>query len=61
MNRWVEENKHAHAVRAMTVAAPKYDGIQSCVAILHHIRKGTQPVPRRAPLDATVAEEPHDV
>jgi predicted nucleic acid-binding Zn ribbon protein len=31
---WVEENK-TRTVRAMTVAAPKYDGIQSCVVILH--------------------------
>jgi hypothetical protein len=34
--RWVEENKDRHTVRAMTVAAPKYEGIQSCVVILHH-------------------------
>lgn len=60
VNRWGEENKYTHTVRAMTVAAPKNDGIQSCVVILHHIRKETQAAPRRAPLDATVAEEPRD-
>jgi len=36
VSRWVEENKQTRTVRAMTVAAPKYDGIQSCVLILHH-------------------------
>jgi hypothetical protein len=40
VNRWVEENKHTRTVRAITVAAPKYDGIQSCVLILHHNAKG---------------------
>jgi hypothetical protein len=39
VNRWVEENKETRAVRAMTVAAPKYDGVQSCVVILHHCPK----------------------
>jgi hypothetical protein len=34
--RWVEENEDRHTVRAMTVAAPKYEAIQSCVVILHH-------------------------
>jgi len=38
-NSWVEENKDRLTVRAMTVAAPKYDGIQSCVVILHHSPK----------------------
>ena len=61
VNRWVEENKHAHAVRAMTVAAPKYDGIQSCIVILHHVRKGTQPACRRAALAGGVPEGPGDV
>jgi hypothetical protein len=37
--RWVEENKRAHNVCAMTVAAPKRAGIQSCVVILHHSPK----------------------
>src|SRR6185312_17358508 len=35
VNRWVEENKSTHTVRAMTIAAPKYDSIQHCVVILH--------------------------
>jgi hypothetical protein len=39
VNRWVEENKEARTVRAITVAAPKYDGSQSCVVILHHTPK----------------------
>ena len=39
VSRWVEENKDKHTVRAMTVAAPKYEGIQSCVVILHHTPK----------------------
>jgi len=39
MSRWVEENKETRNVRAMTVAAPKYHGIQSCVVILHHSPK----------------------
>jgi hypothetical protein len=34
--RWVEENSETRTVRAMTVAAPIYDGIQSCAVILHH-------------------------
>jgi hypothetical protein len=38
-NSWVKENKDRLTVRAMTVAAPKYDGIQSCVVILHHSPK----------------------
>ena len=36
VNRWVEENSETRTVHAITVAAPIYDGIQSCVAILHH-------------------------
>ena len=40
VRRWVEENKEARTVRAMTVAAPKHHSIQSCVLILHHSRKG---------------------
>jgi hypothetical protein len=39
VGRWVEDNKEKHAVHAMTVAAPRYDGIQSCVVILHHSPK----------------------
>ncbi|MGO9047192.1 MAG: hypothetical protein ACLQFW_09925 [Xanthobacteraceae bacterium] len=39
VRRWVEENKETRNVRAMTVAAPKYDGTQSCVLILHHSPK----------------------
>ncbi len=39
VNRWVEENKETCNVRAMTVAAPKYNGTQSCVLILHHSPK----------------------
>ena len=35
VNRWVEENNETRTVRAITVAAPKYDRIQSCVLILH--------------------------
>jgi hypothetical protein len=61
VNRWVEENKHTHNVRAMTVAAPKYEGIQSCIVILHHVRKGTPPAHRRAAGDSGVPEEPGDV
>jgi hypothetical protein len=40
VNRWVEENNETRTVRAITVAAPKYDGIQSCVLILHCSPKG---------------------
>ena len=36
VSRWVEDNKEKCTVRAMTLAAPKYNGIQSCVVILHH-------------------------
>jgi hypothetical protein len=36
VTRWVVQNKDKHTVRAMTVAAPKRDGIQCCVVILHH-------------------------
>ena len=36
VNLWVEENKQTRTVRAMTMAAPKYDDVQSCVLILHH-------------------------
>ena len=39
-SRWVEENKERRTVSAMTVAAPKYHGIQSCVLILHLSPKG---------------------
>jgi hypothetical protein len=39
VSRWVEDNKEKHATRAITVAAPKYEGIQSCVVILHHSLK----------------------
>ena len=40
LNHWVEENKHTRTVRAITVATPRYDGIQSCVVILHHSPRG---------------------
>ncbi|MGA8649423.1 MAG: hypothetical protein WB677_02155 [Xanthobacteraceae bacterium] len=40
VSRWVAENKQTRTVRAITVAAPKYHGIQSCVMILHHSPKG---------------------
>jgi len=40
VTRWVERSKETLTVRAMTVAAPKSDGIQSCVLILHHSPKG---------------------
>jgi hypothetical protein len=40
VRRWVEENKQTRTVRAITVAAPKYNGIQSCVLILYHSPKG---------------------
>ena len=36
VGRWVDENKDARNVHAITVAAPNYDNIQSCVTILHH-------------------------
>jgi hypothetical protein len=39
VSRWVKENGQTHTVRAMTVAAPKHHGLQSCVVILHHSRK----------------------
>jgi hypothetical protein len=39
VGRWVEENKETRTVRAVTAAAPKYDGVQSCVLILHHSHK----------------------
>jgi hypothetical protein len=41
VNRWVEQNKSTRSVRAMTMAAPKYDGIQHCVLILHLNPKST--------------------
>jgi len=34
VNRWTDENKDTRTVHAITVAAPKYDGIQYCVMIL---------------------------
>ena len=43
VSRWVEDNKEKRTVRAMTLAAPKYDGIQSCVLILHHSPKRMTP------------------
>ena len=43
-NRWITENKETRTVRAMTVAAPKYHGIQSCVPILHHSPRHNPPV-----------------
>jgi hypothetical protein len=43
VNCWIEEHKEAHAVRAMTVAAPKQSGAQCCVVILHHARLGSPP------------------
>jgi hypothetical protein len=49
VNRWITENKETRTVRAMTVAAPKYHGIQSCVLILHHS-------PRHTPLFAGSSE-----
>jgi hypothetical protein len=36
VGRWVEENKETRIVRAVTIAAPKHDGVQSCLMILHH-------------------------
>jgi hypothetical protein len=71
---WIDENKDARNVHARTVAAPKYDGIQSCVTILHHRRtdfKARQRTERRAayiastrlpatglPLNETPLQEP---
>ena len=43
VTRWVQENRETRSVRAMTVAAPKYDGTQSCVLILHHSPKHAAP------------------
>jgi hypothetical protein len=40
VSRWIEDNTEKHTIRAMTVAAPKYHGIQSCVVILHHSPRG---------------------
>jgi hypothetical protein len=40
VNRWVEDNKQKHTIRAMTVAAPKCGNTQSCVVILHHDPNG---------------------
>ncbi len=37
--RWIEENRATRTVHAITVAAPKYHGIQSCVLIVHHSPK----------------------
>jgi len=61
VHRWVEDNKETRSVRAMTVASPKYDGIQSCVVILHHVRKDRHPALRRDPPDAVVSEAPGNV
>ena len=36
VSRWFDENKETLIIRAMTVAAPKHGGVQSCVVILHH-------------------------
>lgn len=36
VSRWVDENNETRIVRAMTLAAPKHAGVQSCVVILHH-------------------------
>jgi hypothetical protein len=36
LNSWMEENQKARSIRAMTVAAPKRQGIQCCVLIVHH-------------------------
>ena len=43
VNCWIEEHNEAHAVRAMTVAAPKHSGVQCCVVILHHVLRGSHP------------------
>jgi hypothetical protein len=56
VNCWIEEHKEAHAVRAMTVAAPKHSGVQCCVVILHHVRKGSYPGSRPAPQDDNTSE-----
>jgi hypothetical protein len=55
---WVEDNKQKHTVRAMTVAAPKYDGVQSCVVILHHSPKhdARADSSERRALDGALAE-----
>jgi hypothetical protein len=39
VTRWVEEHKDTRIVRAMTIAAPKHNGVRSCVLILHHSPK----------------------
>jgi hypothetical protein len=39
VNRWIKENTETRTVRAMTTAAPKHDGFQSCVLILHYSSK----------------------
>jgi hypothetical protein len=39
VSRWIEENKETRTIRTMTVAAPKHQGVQSCVLILHHSQK----------------------
>jgi hypothetical protein len=36
LSRWIEENEKTRTVHAMTVAAPRHHGLQSCVVILHH-------------------------
>ena len=36
ITRWVEEHKDTRIVSAMTIAAPKHNGVRSCVLILHH-------------------------
>jgi hypothetical protein len=61
LRRWIQDNKGYRTVLAITVAAPKHRGIQSCIVILHHVRKGTPPAHRRAAGDSGVPEEPGDV
>jgi hypothetical protein len=39
VGRWIDENIKTCTVRAMTFAAPTYDGIESCVVILHYTSK----------------------
>ena len=55
--RWIDENKYTRIVHAITAAAPKYDGIQSCVLILHH--SPMEAGQRTQPGAAYIASKPH--
>jgi hypothetical protein len=60
VTHWVAENKQTRTVRAMTVAARKHQGLQYCVLILHHVRKGSHPSLHPSAQDDTASEAARD-